>query len=309
MIPSNKTAVAVSYHGMKNLGLCVLTALALADVGQSTAAEAPTDPSRSLAAPVSAFNAQSAQDPIGRLQAPLTEEELVAAIRSEVSHRRARDPRDEKVAALVKIAETRQLADGWKISADRVLLSCERFAFEVWSVTLDLRGEQGYVYPFRVRERMLRARLIGAEERRIIEKWQRAGAGSQGRENCHLERQAAAQEDRTYLSDVAVRSTGGQARQPPSTAAEVLAAHGFMAPQTIVDAEGVTWVVAHKSGSPSAVTVAIVEMRPGGSVFINAVGYAHVGSDWALLGRLFMEPLRQVTAEMEEQIKAKLESV
>jgi hypothetical protein len=291
---------------MKNLGPCVLTALALAEVGQSTAAEAPTDPSRPLAAAVSAFNAQSGQDPIGRLQAPLTEEELVAAICSEESHRRSRD-QDEELAALAKVAQTRQLPDGWKISVDSALLPHHRFAFEVWSVTLDVQKGQELVHRFPARQRMVRARLLGVEERAIIEKWRQQSARSPRWKDSDEERLAAAQKDCAYLNDVTVASGGSET--PRSTAARVLAAHDFIGPQAIVDADGVTWVVAHKPRWPSEVTIAIVEMKPGNVVSVSVAGYAHVGSAWAVLGRLFMEPVQRTAVEIEQQIKAKLHAL
>jgi len=158
---------------------------------------------------------------------------------------------------------------------------------------------------------MLRARLIGAEEGGVIEKWRQPGVGNLGWENYDRERQAAAQKDCSYLDDLTVASAGAGARAEKlrSTAAETLAAYGFIAPQVIEDAHHATWVMAHKPRSPSSVMIAIVEMRPGDVVSVSVAGSAHCGSAWAVLGRFFMEPMWRVTGEMEQQIKAKLHAL
>src|SRR5438105_5003820 len=69
-----------------------------------------------IAEAVKSFNETAARDPIGRKQQPLTEDEIIAAIKWWKANReRMRVSDGPGFQAFVTIAETRQLPVGWEI--------------------------------------------------------------------------------------------------------------------------------------------------------------------------------------------------
>ena len=72
----------------------------------------------------------------------------------------------------------------------------QEFVFEAWSVRIRMPKQNG-TYAFGIRERMIRSRLIGAEERKVIEKWSKSPIGSMSRPIYNKEREAAAALDQS----------------------------------------------------------------------------------------------------------------
>ena len=77
-----------------------------------------------------------------------------------------------------------------------------------------------------------------------------------------------------------------QSQRLQSVVAEVLVEHHF-APHHSLWHKRYPVAVAARPHSESAVEVSQVEMRPDGRVTVEILSYQYVGSNWAILGRLF----------------------
>jgi hypothetical protein len=176
---------------MRNaLSLIVILTLAFSGFCPLRAAEPEPDGSTSLADAVESFNEKALQDPIGKEQPPLTEEEVIAAIRWSGLDRNQMPVSDEEYRAFRKIADTRRLPKGSEFEVLTGFEPNQRFVFEAWSVRIRMPKENG-TYAFVIRERMIRSRLIGAEEHKVIEKWNKTPLGSLSRAKYDMEREAA----------------------------------------------------------------------------------------------------------------------
>ncbi len=184
---------------MRNLlSLIVFLAVTLTSVVYSCgAAESKLAGSTSLADAVSTFNARAGENPIGKEQPLLTEEEVIAAIRWWEFHRKESPVSDEEFRAFRNAAETRRLPAGWELEVLTGFEPNHQVTFEAWSVRLRMPRENGMTYAFSIRERMVRSRLSGPEERKVIEKWDRSALGSFERVQYQREREAAAARDRS----------------------------------------------------------------------------------------------------------------
>lgn len=176
---------------MRNaLSLIVLLILAFTGVCPLRAAEPEPDGSTSLADAVGTFNERALKNPIGKEQPPLTEEEVIAAIRWSDLDRKQLPVSDEEYRAFRNIADTRRLPKGSEFEVLTGFEPNQKFVFEAWSVRIRMPKENGS-YAFVIRERMIRSRLIGAEERKVIEKWNKSPIGSLSRAKYDEEREAA----------------------------------------------------------------------------------------------------------------------
>jgi hypothetical protein len=116
---------------------------------------------------VNAFNAKASREPIGQDQSPLTEAEVLAAIR--YWKRPKESPvSDELHDAFKRIAETRMLP----ANADFEFLTGYdpggAFVFDVWSVRIRMSRPDGSSYAFVIRERLVCSRTL-EEELRLAE--------------------------------------------------------------------------------------------------------------------------------------------
>jgi hypothetical protein len=130
-----------------------------------TASSLPQSSDRAvpLADAIKAFNKKAAIHYIGKDQPPITEEEVIAAIRAS---ERPNNPAvsDNLHNGFKQIAETRQLPPG------AVLESLGggwdpggAFVYDVWWVRIAMPKEDGGTYSFRIRERMIRSRTLKEE--------------------------------------------------------------------------------------------------------------------------------------------------
>jgi hypothetical protein len=182
---------------MRNaLSLTVLLTLTFAGVCPVNAAEPDADGSTSLADAIKAFNERAAENPIGKEQPPLTEEEVVAAIRWWDFERNKAPVSDDEYRAFRNVAETRRLPHGWEFEVLTGFEPNHQVTFDAWSVRIRMPRQNGMTYAFSIRERMIRSRLIGTEERKVIEKWDQSSIGSFERAEYRREREAAAALDR-----------------------------------------------------------------------------------------------------------------
>lgn len=101
-----------------------------------------------LADAVAAFNTAAAADPIGALQPPLTEREVLAAITKERS--RLTDPRD--IAVFDAITASNRMPTTSKLRSINRFQDQTGAAKDVWWVNLQVTHADGFGYGLRVRE-------------------------------------------------------------------------------------------------------------------------------------------------------------
>jgi len=135
---------------------------------EATGETPPTNRDRpvSLAQAIETFNAEAAADPVGRAQPPLTEEEVVAAIRA------AKPEKDSAVfeelfRALKRIAETRVLPPKAEFATMTLWDPGEAFVYDVWWVRIEMPKEDGGGYSMPIRERRIRSRTLEEEIQRL----------------------------------------------------------------------------------------------------------------------------------------------
>ena len=156
---------------MTSLLFSVVAALAVAG------ARLPQTPSLPLVDAIKAFNARAVDDPVGKDQPPLTEQEVLAAIRWWAIERKNAPVSDAQFAEFQRIVETRQLPAGTMFEVLRGYRPSLEREFAVWSVRIRMPHGLGS-YAYRIRERMISSRIIGPEERKVIETWEKRRYGS-----------------------------------------------------------------------------------------------------------------------------------
>jgi RNA polymerase sigma factor (sigma-70 family) len=134
-------------------------------------ADARSGPTVSLARAVNIFNDRAAGDLVGKSQVPLTQDEVIAAIRWALLDRDKLLVSDETFAALARVADARELPRGFDLESLTGYEPNDRVEFTVWSVRLRIPSASGGTTCVTIREQMLRSRLIGEEERKVIHKW------------------------------------------------------------------------------------------------------------------------------------------
>ncbi|MEM9280548.1 MAG: hypothetical protein AAGA96_01860 [Verrucomicrobiota bacterium] len=119
-----------------------------------------------LSEAITSFNEKSKSDSIGASQPPITEEEVVAAIL--LWERPPNAPISEELLASFRdIAASKVLPDNASFESlngyDR---GCSH-VFDVWSVRVRMEREDGSSYAFVIRERVLGARTLEEELKRL----------------------------------------------------------------------------------------------------------------------------------------------
>ena len=132
---------------------------------------------------VNAFNRAAADDPIGKDQAPLTPEAVIAAIRWTLLDRTKLEVSAATFDALEEVTKTRALPARFRLEKHRGYEPNDRVTFDVWSVRLRVPGGPfpGGSTCITIQERMLDSRVIGQEEREVIHQFkeqEREGIGS-----------------------------------------------------------------------------------------------------------------------------------
>ncbi len=111
----------------------------------------------SLAEAVKQFNAEAAKDRFGKSQPPLTENEVLTAIRG--WDRSSTPASDDVFATYQTIAETGQLPAGSKLRFT-TRWTTDRLDFDVWWIDLDVETGPKQGYTFRIRDRKLASRPL-----------------------------------------------------------------------------------------------------------------------------------------------------
>ncbi len=123
-----------------------------------------------LAEAVRAFNSGRQKDGLGKDQPPLTEDEVVTAIRWALMEPRKLHASERTLIKLREIAETLMLPPGFMIEAVPNSSSNERMEADRWLVWLRFPDDGPYI---NIRWRLYASLLYGEEERKVVRKWRK----------------------------------------------------------------------------------------------------------------------------------------
>ncbi len=124
--------------------------------------------STALADAVKAFNAEASMDRVGKDQSPLTEDEVVAALRGWIRDKVPAS--DEIYDAYQTIAETRKLPEGSRLTRTTRWSGYNGYHFTVWWVDLNIRTGENTGYTYRIRDRKITSRPLRDDERQRLQR-------------------------------------------------------------------------------------------------------------------------------------------
>lgn len=126
-----------------------------------------SDDSVCLADAVKALNARAAKHAIGKDQQPLTEEEVIGAIRA--WEREKGSPVSDKLYSIFKrVADTRELPKNAELEGlGGLWVPSWDFYYDVWWIRVKVEREDGSSYGFPIRERIIRSRTLEEELCRV----------------------------------------------------------------------------------------------------------------------------------------------
>jgi hypothetical protein len=172
--------------------------------GQAAPEKKAAEATSSLAEAIRGFNQRAPEYKNGKAQPPLTEDEVIAALRWAVMHRKELPISEETRQTVERITETKQLPPNFDLELLTDYEPDGRVVFEVWSIRLRVPREPHGTYAITIRETMIRSRVMGPEERKVVSEWSRVfsrGFGSFERvekmRQYHEERQRAIGKDRS----------------------------------------------------------------------------------------------------------------
>jgi hypothetical protein len=154
----------------------LIAALSVAFTISQVAVSGAVEPSTVLQADsVRALNNRAAVDSVGKGQAPLTQEEVIAAVRWSLLERNKLPVSDKTFQMLTSIPDNHELAAGFELEFVSCFQPNDTMEFTAWSVRLRIPAEPQGSTCIMIREKMISSRLIGNEERKVIHKWQENG--------------------------------------------------------------------------------------------------------------------------------------
>jgi hypothetical protein len=185
------------------IGLTVAAGLAAGGIGRAAGAEVgPTTP---LDDAIRAFNSRALSDTIGRREPPLDRDEVVAALRWASLDRATLPVSDATFGAIRAVAESGEMPSDFEFEVLTGYEPNDQAEFEVWSVRLRVPRTPSGTHAVTIRERMIRSRAIGEEEREVIHRWEaKESPGS-------LQRAAWMKQYRSERAEAALRD---RARKP-----------------------------------------------------------------------------------------------
>ena len=114
------------------------------------------DEPRPLVDAIADFNSRAAEDEIGKVQPPLSEAEVIAAIRGWIRERTPVD--DETYLAFQSIATTGLLPDRANLRFITRWTGYNGYDFDVWWVDLTIMTGEKKGYTFRIRDQKIASR-------------------------------------------------------------------------------------------------------------------------------------------------------
>jgi hypothetical protein len=106
-------------------------------------------PTMPLADAVARFNSEFGQDEVGRFESPLTDIEVLTAIRSQLPNLPASD---QVKSIFAKIVRTQLVPQDASIYAMRQFQARNRTEYTVWWINLDIKVGKNFGYGLRIRE-------------------------------------------------------------------------------------------------------------------------------------------------------------
>jgi hypothetical protein len=125
----------------------------------------------SLAEAVGVFNYLAQWDAIGKTQPPLTEDEVIAALRWALLQPRELPISDTTLQALRRIVKSRELPPGFELEVIAHFRPNDQMVFTKWSVRLRIPRQPQGTTCISIREQLISSRPIGEEEQKVVEKW------------------------------------------------------------------------------------------------------------------------------------------
>ena len=129
----------------------------------SSSAFTPDPNATPLAAAIKAFNETYSSHPIGKDQPPLTEDEVVAAIRWWGTKRNDAPVTEAEFHEFQKIADTRMLPEKAEFELLTSFRPADQLEFDAWSVRIRMPGGRG-TYAYVIRDRWIRSRSVNQQE-------------------------------------------------------------------------------------------------------------------------------------------------
>ena len=130
----------------------------------------------SLSEALRVFNARAKNNPIGKSQPPLTKNEIIAAIRWALVNPDELPVSDKTLQTLREITNSHQLPPGFELEVLTDFVPDNQIEVTKWSVRLRIPAEPQGTTCISIREKPIRSRLLGEEEKKVMEKWQKKWA-------------------------------------------------------------------------------------------------------------------------------------
>ena len=121
----------------------------------------------SLTEAVRIFNARAKTDPVGKDQPPLTEEEVIAAIRWALLNPEELSVSEETLQGLKHVINSRKLQQGFELEVLTDFMPNNQLEVTKWSVSLRIPAEPRGTTCISIREKPIRSRLLGEEEKKV----------------------------------------------------------------------------------------------------------------------------------------------
>lgn len=147
---------------MKRFSLCLLT-ITIIVASSAFAVQVDTAETTSLAMAVMEFNAKTRNHSIGKSQLPLTDDEVVAAIRGWIP-KQTPGVTDEIYKQIQEVAESRELPKNTSLSFCSGWTGYRGYAFKVWWVDLTIMNSDKTGYTFRIRDQKISSRKMTQAE-------------------------------------------------------------------------------------------------------------------------------------------------
>ena len=123
----------------------------------------------SLKAAVENFNQKTRTHSIGKTQLPLTEDEVVAAVRGWIPEHTP-GVTDDVFDQFQEIAESRKLPEGAELSFCPGWTGYRGYRFKVWWIDLSIKTGEKTGYTFRIRDQKISSRKMTPDELAEIER-------------------------------------------------------------------------------------------------------------------------------------------
>lgn len=147
---------------MRRIAAVLLVVMFAVAAGTVYPVNTATNPN-SIELAVERFNAEARTHHVGKSQLPLTEDEVVAAIRSWIPQETP-GVTDEVYNQFQDIAELRVLPKGARLSHCSSWTGYRGFHFKVWWIDLSIKTGETGGYTFRIRDQKISSRRLTADE-------------------------------------------------------------------------------------------------------------------------------------------------